>query len=314
MIAAAAHYLLALALAPLLAGVINRVKAKFAGRRGRPYLQLYYDLAKLLCKNAVYSTTTSFVFRLGPLVNLGAVMAALLFIPLGVTPALVHFTGDFLLAAYLLSMGRFAVILAALDTGSAFEGMGASREATFSAMAEPVLLVGLVPLGLTVRNFSLTHMLAPFTPQAWDAYWPVLVLLGTAFFIILLTENSRIPVDDPTTHLELTMIHEAMILDHGGVDLALIEYGSALKLWFFCAVVAGVAMPDITMFLPVAAFDSAAVGRAATLAFSLAGIFAVAALVGVTESVMARLRLFRVSQLLALAGALTALACIFSFR
>lgn len=314
MTAAAFHYLLALFLAPLLAGVINRVKAKFAGRRGKPYLQLYYDLAKLLRKNAVYSTTASAVIWLGPLVNLGAVMAALLFVPLGITPALAHFSGDFLLAAYLLSMGRFATILAALDTGSAFEGMGASREATFSALAEPMLLFGLVPLGLTVNSFSLTAILAPFTPQAWDTYWPVLILLGAAFFIILLTENSRIPVDDPTTHLELTMIHEAMILDHGGVDLALIEFASALKLWFFCAVVAGVSMPDITLFLPVAAFDSASSAQFATMAFSVAGIFIVAALVGVTESIMARLRLYRVSQLLALAGALAALACLFSFR
>ncbi|MCC8193966.1 MAG: NADH-quinone oxidoreductase subunit H [Deltaproteobacteria bacterium] len=310
-----AHYVLGLILAPLLAGVINRVKAKFAGRRGRPYLQLYYDLAKLLRKGAVYSTTSSTLFRLGPLVNLGAILAALLFVPLGGVPAMLHFSGDFLLAAYLLAMGRFAIILAALDTGSAFEGMGASREATYSALAEPVLLAAFIPLGMTVKTFSLSPMLAPFTPQAWEQYWPVLVLLGLAFFIVLLTENSRIPVDDPATHLELTMIHEVMILDHGGVDLALIEFAAALKLWFFCAVVAGVAMPDVTLFTAnISVWNEIFAGPIIPLLFSLGGIFTVAALVGVTESVMARLKLVKVPALLTLAGALAALACLFSLR
>lgn len=311
----AAHYLLGIMLAPLLPGLINRVKAKFAGRRGKPCLQLYYDLAKLLRKSAVYSTTTSPVFRLGPVVNLGAILAALLFVPLGSEPAPARFTGDFFLAAYLLALGRFAIILAAMDTGSAFEGMGASREATFSALAEPVLLIGCVPLGMTVKSFSLTPMLAPFTPATWEQYWPVLILLGAAFFIVLLTENSRIPVDDPNTHLELTMIHEVMVLDHGGVDLALIEFAAALKLWFFCAVVAGVIMPDISLFTagdPV--FGAILSGKGVALCCCLAGIFMTAALVGVIESIMARLRLIRVPQLLALAGALAALACLFSLR
>ena len=310
-----AHYLLGILLAPLLLGVINRVKAKFAGRRGRPYLQLYFDLAKLLRKNAVYSTTASRMIWLGPLVNLGAILAALLFVPLGNVPALMHFAGDFLLAAYLLAMGRFATILAALDTGSAFEGMGASREATYSAMAEPVLLAAFIPLGMTVKAFSLSPMLAPFTPEAWEQYWPVLILLGVAFFIVLLTENCRIPVDDPNTHLELTMIHEVMILDHGGVDLALIEFASALKLWFFCGVVTGAAMPDLTLFLANATIGGQPLsGSGITPLISLTGIFLVAVLVGVTESVMARLKLVKIPPLLTLAGALTALACLFSLR
>lgn len=310
-----AHYVLGILLAPLLLGIINRVKAKFAGRHGRPYFQLYYDLAKLLRKNAVYSTTTSPIFWIGPLVTLGSVLAALLFVPLGGAPSLVHFTGDFLLVAYLLAMGRFATMLAALDTGSAFEGMGASREAVYSALAEPVLLLAFVPLGMTVKTFSLSAMLTPFTPEAWDKYWPVLVLLGVALFIVLLTENCRIPVDDPGTHLELTMIHEVMILDHGGVDLAIIEFSSALKLWFFCAVVAGAALPDVTLFAagsPV--YGELFSGPAVELCLSLCGIFLVAALVGVTESVMARMKLLKLPALLTLAGALTALACLFCLR
>jgi formate hydrogenlyase subunit 4 len=310
-----AHYLLGIVLAPLLLGVINRVKAKFAGRRGRPYVQLYHDLAKLLQKGAVYSTTSSPIFWIGPLANLGAVLAALLFVPLGGAPAPAHFTGDFFLAAYLLAMGRFAAILAALDTGSAFEGMGASREAAYAALAEPVLLAAFIPLGMTVKTFSLSRMLAPFTPQAWEHYWPVLILLGAAFFIVLLTENCRIPVDDPNTHLELTMIHEAMILDHGGVDLALIEFASALKLWFFCAVVAGVALPDVTLFAAgVPLLGDILSGPFVSLFFSLLGIFTVAVLVGIAESTMARLKLVKIPALLTLAGALTALACLFSLR
>lgn len=309
-----AHYILGLLLAPLLSGVINRVKAKFAGRRGKPYLQLYYDLAKLARKSAVYSTTATAVVRLGPLVNLGAVMTALLFVPLGNAPALLHFSGDFFLAAYLLALGRFATILAALDTGSAFEGMGASREAAFSALAEPVLLVGLVPLGMTVQSFSLSAMLGPFTPNAWQQYWPVFILLGAAFFLILLTENSRIPVDDPNTHLELTMIHEAMILDHGGVDLAIIEFASALKLWFFCVLVAGVLAPDIAIRLEHPATRAVLATSGALLFYSVTSVFCVAILVGAAESVMARLKLTRVPQLLSLAGALAALACLFCLR
>ena len=309
-----AHYCLGILLAPLLLGIINRVKAKFAGRRGRPYFQLYYDLAKLLRKSAVYSETTSPVFRLGPLIGLGGVLAALLFVPLGGTPALAHFTGDFILAAYLLALGRFMTMLAALDTGSAFEGMGASREAVYSALAEPVLLLVFVPLGMTVKSFTLSSMLAPFTPYAWEHYWPVLVLVGTALFILLLTENCRIPVDDPNTHLELTMIHEVMILDHGGVDLAIIEFASALKLWFFCAVIVGSSFPDVTLFVAGTPAGEIFQGPLVSLLLALCGIFLIAVLVGVTESVMARLKLTKVPALLTLAGALTALACLFCLR
>ncbi len=308
-------YLFSLLLAPLLLGVINRVKAKFAGRRGRPYLQLYYDLAKLFYEDAVYSTTSTCFFWAGPLVGLAAVLAVLLFVPFGSGKPLLSFTGDFFLAAYLLALARFATILAALDTGSAFEGMGASREASYAALTEPVLLLGMIPLGMTVGAFSLSAMLVPFTPEAWDRDWPVLLLLGGSFFLVLLTENCRIPVDDPNTHLELTMIHEVMILDHGGVDLALIELAAALKLWFFCAIVAGTVMPDPLLFTGLREYlGGHPAAPLAYLAPQLAGIFIVAVGVGVTESVMARLRLLRVPQLLGLAGALSALACLLSLR
>jgi formate hydrogenlyase subunit 4 len=291
------HFLLALALAPLLPGVINRVKARFAGRRGRPLLQAYFDLHKLLRKDAVYSHTSSWVFRAGPLISLAAVFAALCFLPLAGRKALLSFSGDFFLAAHLLAMARFAAIAAALDTGSAFEGMGASREATFSAITEPVFLLGLMPLGGLAGSYSLSAMLSPFPEADWSHDWPVLLLLAASFFIILLAENNRIPVDDPNTHLELTMIHEAMTLDHGGVDLACIEYCSALKLWFFCSVIIDVLLPG---------FDAPWL----SLAAALGGVLVVAAAVGVVESCMARLRLVRVPQLLGLAGSFAVLACL----
>lgn len=284
-----------LLLAPLLMGVIARVKALFAGRRGAPLLQPYFDLAKLLRKGAVYSETATTVFRLGPAV--GAVCAAipLAFLPVAGAPPPFSFAGDAVLVLYVLAMGRFATILAALDVGSAFEGMGASREAAFSALAEPVLLIGLAALARIAGDFSLTALLGGSTAALWATRPEIPALLALAFFAVLLAENARIPVDDPNTHLELTMIHEVMALDHSGPDFGLIEYGAALKLWATGLLVIGL--------LPI---------RAANPALSLAaGVGAqmlLAIAVGVVESTLARLRLNRVPQLFVGAGALTALA------
>jgi len=286
--------LAALVLAPLLFAVINRVKAIFGGRRGKRLTQPYRDLYKLLRKGAVYSRTTTWVFKAGPVVSLAAILAALALVPLG-APGLPGFTGDFILAVYLLALARCAVVLAALDTGSSFEGMGASREAAYSALAEPALFLCFLVLAASTHTLSLAGMLrgAAFSPAA-----PELALAPITLFIVLLAENSRIPVDDPNTHLELTMIHEAMILDHSGPDLACIQYGAALKLWLFCAVLTGAALPRLS--------DDPWI----SFALAVAGVFACAALVGVVESVMARLRLPRVPKLLALACACAAIALI----
>ena len=283
--------LAALALAPLLFGIINKVKALFAGRQGPPVLQLYYDLLKLSRKGAVYSATTSWLFRAGPVVGVAAVTAALLLVPLGGTPAVFAFRGDFILALYLLGVARFFLVAAAMDTGSAFEGMGASREVFFSALAEPALFVVLAALAHGTQAGSLSDMLRRVTPDLWQADMPSLALLLIALVLVLLAENARIPVDDPNTHLELTMIHEVMVLDHGGPDFALVLYASALKLWLFAALVVGV--------LPIHGGPPAA-----GLAASLAAMAMVAALVGAVESAMARLRLARVPQLLLGAAAL----------
>jgi formate hydrogenlyase subunit 4 len=297
------HVVLALVLAPLLLGVINRVKAKFAGRRGQPLLQAYYDIAKLLRKGAVYSRTTTWVFRLGPIVSLAAVVASLLLLPLGAVVAVVAFPGDLLLWVYLLGLMRFVTVLAALDTGSAFEGMGASREVQFSLLAEPALLLGLVALaawsgGLSLSQLTGTHSTGWLTGTAGA----ITLLVSASWLAVLLTENARIPVDDPNTHLELTMIHEVMVLDHGGVDLGLIQYAAAVKLWVFAALLAGVLLPVRTAWPLV------------NLAGGVAGVLAVAMGVGVIESTMARLRLLRVPQMLVAAAVLAALAVVLVLR
>jgi formate hydrogenlyase subunit 4 len=295
------NILLALVLAPLMIGVINRVKAVFGGRRGQPLLQLYRDLFRLLRKGAVYSRTTTWVFRAGPMVGLAATIAALALLPCGSLPAFVAFPGDFILFAYLLGLARFMTVTAALDTGSAFEGMGASREVFFAMLAEPALLLGIAALAKLTGSLSLTTVFDGVGVAAWAAETPAMMLVAVAFFVVLLAENARIPVDDPNTHLELTMIHEVMVLDHSGPDFAFIQYGAALKLWAFGLVLTGM-LPLDTGWPFLDGF------------ISVLALFAVAAAVGVVESTMARLRLVRVPQLLLGAGAFALLALALVFR
>ena len=294
--------LLALVFAPLLLGIIHRTKAVVAGRVGQPLLQLYYDLWKLLQKGAVYSRTTTWVFRAGPVVGLGAVLVALALVPFGGIPALLAFPGDLVLFAYLLALVRFFTVIAALDTGSSFEGMGASREVTFSALAEPAVFLGLAAAARHTGTFSLSAMFAGITSESWAQAGPALVLLAAAFLMVFLTENARIPVDDPTTHLELTMIHEVMVLDHSGPDFAMILYGSALKLWLLGTLLVGILVPvrSGAMWCDTAA--------------AAAGMVGLAILTGLIESSMARLRLLHVPQLLVGASILSALALMLVLR
>jgi len=291
-----AHLALALLLSPLMVGVIQRTKALVAGRTGAPLLQPYHDLVKLLRKGAVYSRTTTWVFRAGPVVGLAAVLSALVLLPFGNAPALLAFEGDLILLVYLLGLMRFFTVVAALDTGSSFEGMGASREVQFAALAEPALFLGLVTMARQSGSLSLSGILATVSVDGWVHAGPALALVAVALLIVLLAENARIPFDDPATHLELTMIHEVMVLDHGGPDLAFILYGAALKLWVLGALLVG-------LVVPVRTGDPWADG-----AVALAGLFALAVGVGLIESSMARLRLLRVPQLLVGAVVLSAFA------
>lgn len=283
-------------LAPLFLGLIHRTKAFFAGRTGPPLVQLYYDVGKLLRKGAVVSRTTTWLFGLGPALGVAAPLAALTLLPQGGVAAAVAFPGDFVLLIYLLGTARFFTMAAALDTGSSFEGMGASREAAFSALAEPVLLLCLAAAARVSGHTSLNGIVGGLTEADWQRGAPVLVLVGAAFLAVLLAENARIPVDDPNTHLELTMIHEVMVLDHGGPDLALIVYGAALKLWLTGALLVG-------LLLPVRSGVAWLDGGAFLLAMAL-----LAVVIGVIESTIARLRMNRVPQFLVGAGAFAVVA------
>lgn len=297
------HVLIALAAAPLLVSVIHRTKAVFAGRRGQRWLQPYFDLWKLLHKSAVFSRTTTPVFAAGPILACSAAAVALLFIPIGGSPAMVSFPGDFLLVAYLLGLARFFTVSAALDTGSSFEGMGASREVFFSALAEPALLLAMATLVCFSHCLSLSEIyarlgLGAVGPQAV----PAMLLAAAALMVVFLAENARIPFDDPNTHLELTMIHEVMVLDHSGPDFALIQYGACLKMWILGSLLVGVVVP-IRSGIPVL-----------DLAAGVAAMILLAVVTGVVESVMARLRLVRVPQLLVAASILSTIALVLVTR
>jgi formate hydrogenlyase subunit 4 len=293
--------IVAVILAPMLLGIINRTKAMFAGRVGQPLLQPYFDLWKLLGKGAVYSRTTTWVFRAGPMIGLASMLVATTLLPFGSCPAPLGFPGDLILLAYLLGLARLFTVLAALDTGSPFEGMGASREMLFSALAEPALLLGLAAVARRTEVLSLSEMQLAITGSLWMKSGLTLILVAVALGVVLLTENSRIPIDDPNTHLELTMIHEVMVLDHSGPDFAFILYGAALKLWILGGLIIGVVVPLRTGLILT------------DLALALAAMLVLAIAVGVVESTMARLRLIRVPQLLVGAVTLSILALILEF-
>ncbi|MBN2809385.1 MAG: NADH-quinone oxidoreductase subunit H [Deltaproteobacteria bacterium] len=297
------HLLFLLLLPPLLMGIINKTKAGFAGRRGAPLLQRYYDILKLLRKGMVLSATTTWVFQAGPLITLIAVLLAGLLVPLGSSPALFSFTGDFLLFAYLFGLARFFTTSAALDTGSAFEGMGASREVTFAVLTEPAMFFAFLVLARLSASLSLAGMLhSRFVALDYPGSVAPMVMILLGLFIVFLAENSRIPVDDPTTHLELTMIHEVMVLDHSGPLLGVIEYASALKFFVLGSVLINIVMPLYTdrPWLNWLMFTSGMIG----LAF----------LVGTIESITGRLRLPRVPALLIVAVLLCSSAFVILLR
>jgi len=291
-----------LVVAPALPGIATRTKSLLTGRRGAPVLQLYADLAKLARKGVVYSRTTTLVFRAAPMVLAAGVLVAAFLLPLDGRAPILGFTGDLVAFAGLLALGRFALVLGGLDTGSSFEGMGTSREVTVAAFAEPALLLSLTVLVLVTGSLSLGGMLGTPLAAAWPAAAPSLALAGASLFMLLLAENARVPIDDPATHLELTMIHEVIILDHSGPDLALILYASAVKFALFGVLV-------VSVLVPRGLLDPWSAG-----AILLVGLGLIAALVGVIEAVMARLRMDRIPQFLVAAAALAAFGVILLLR
>jgi len=285
-----------LLISPLLHGVINRTKAIVAGRRGQPLLQAYFDIAKLLRRGTVLSSTTTPLFLAGPAVSIVVAIFASLMLPLAGARAPIAFPGDVIVFVYIFALARFFTTSAALDTGSPFEGMGAAREVTFASLAEPALLLGLLALARVSHSLSLSALLA-VDGHAWRSASATLVLIIASWFIVLLAENSRVPFDDPNTHLELTMIHEVMVLDHGGPAFGLIHYASAVKLFVFSALVAEVMVPR-TMW------------SGANAALVIAVVLLLGVLIGLVESGMARFRLVRVPQLLVTATLISAFAVV----
>jgi len=255
-------------------GIIGKVKAKTVGRKGPGYLQPVYDIVRLFRKGSVYSTTTSFIFKLSPLVYFAAVFTAMFFVPFFNQKGVFSFEGDFVLFAYLFALGRFMMIIAALDTGSGFEGMGANREALFSMIVEPAFFILMGSLALITDHISFYEL---FVNLHFGSNLSVLAtLIGTYLLIqIAMVENSRVPVDDPKTHLELTMIHEVMVLDYSGFDLALIQLANLLKFSTYGALIANFVLPiTLPFYLQVMGF----------LAIEI--VFAV--IVGLLESFRAR--------------------------
>jgi formate hydrogenlyase subunit 4 len=280
------HLLLLFGLSPLLPGVIGKTKALFAGRTGPPFLQSYYDLWKLFGKGLVISRTTTWVFRAGPVLSLAVPVLAALLVPFGAIGAPLSFTGDLIFFVYLFGLSRFFTAAAALDTGSSFEGMGAAREVTFSCLAEPTVFFCFIVLARLSGSLSLDAMFGQALNAGWQSAGPSLILVLACLFVVVLVENCRIPFDDPNTHLELTMIHEVMVLDHSGPDFGMILYGAAMKLFVLGALVVRLVFPGATGNVLLD-----------TLLFC-GGMLLLAVVIGVVESTMARLRLLRVPQLL----------------
>jgi len=281
-----------LALAPLLRGGTRKMKAAFQGRLGSPLLQGYYDLAKLLRKEPVRSDVSSWVFVAGPRVYFATAVAATSLVPVLVAGAPLEQAGGIIVLVGLLALGRFVLAAAALDSGSPFGGMGSSREMTVAALAEPALILSLFTVALWGGSLNLGDLVRTASQRGLSAH-PSDLLAAAALFIVLIAEAGRVPVDNPATHLELTMIHEAMVLEYSGVDLALVEWAAALKELLFVTVL-------VNLFLPVGlAMGASAAEVAVAAALYLAKVFLLAVAVTVVEVTNAKLRLFRVPELMA---------------
>jgi formate hydrogenlyase subunit 4 len=281
-----------LALAPMLRGGIKKMKAAFQSRQGPPLLQGYYDLAKLLRKEPVRSEVASWVFVAGPRVYFATAVAATALVPVAIASAPLEEAGGILVLVGLLALGRFALATAALDTGSPFGGMGSSREMTVAALAEPSLMLGLFTVALWGGSLNLGELVRTTAQRGLSAH-PSSLLAAAALFIVLIAEAGRVPVDNPATHLELTMIHEAMLLEYSGVDLALVEWASALKELLFMTVL-------VNLFLPLGlAMGTSVAALAIAGGFYVAKIFLLAVAVTVVEVTNAKLRFFRVPELMA---------------
>jgi formate hydrogenlyase subunit 4 len=295
-----------LAAAPLLRTVIRKMKARLQNRQGPPFLQGYRDLAKLLRKQSLRPEPSSWLYVLGPRLYFASAVAATALVPVLVAAAPLESAGGILLLVGTLALGRFALATAALDTGSPFGGMGASRDMTIAALAEPALMLGLFASALAAGSMNL-GVLVRSVLQEGISFHPGAGLAFAGLFIIVIAETGRIPVDNPATHLELTMIHEAMVLEYAGPDLALVEWASALKELIYLTLL-------VDLFAPAGiATGVGPVSLLIALAAWSVKIGLLALAVTITESTNAKLRLFRVPELVSLSLGLAFLALAIRF-
>lgn len=291
---AMAHVVIVLAAPILLVGLVNRTKSWWGGRRGPRLLQSLWDLLRLLHKRPVVSTVATPLFRAGAWVVLAASLLAAQIAPLLGPLAPLQFDHDFIVFAYVLGLARLFLMLSAMDVGSSFEGMGAAREASFTAFVEPALFLLIGTAALATGQTSFAGAIGHW--QGTPAYPWLVVPAVAVLFVLLQAEAARVPVDDPLTHLELTMIHEVMVLDHSGPELAAMQYAAAVKLTIYAGLIAALLNPFDPLADPLAAVGA-----------SLAIMAAVAVAVGCVESLVARLRMRHVPRYLMLASELAAL-------
>ena len=289
-------------LSPLVKGFINKMEARLQCRRGPSLFQPYYNLVKLLQKDAVVSETASWIFRATPYVTFVSILLIALLVPVLSSHVPLNFIGDIILIIYLFALGRFFLALSSLDTGSAFGGMGSSREMTISSMAEPAMMLSIFTVSLTVGSTNLSNITG--TLLNYKSLNPSLLLAFAAFVIVIIAETGRIPVDNPFTHLELTMIHEGMILEFSGRYLALIEWASSMKLLLLLTIL-------VNTFLPwgiATGFTFPGLIISFALYLVKIGFFAFA--IVILESSLAKVRLFRIPNLLGTSFILSLLAII----
>jgi formate hydrogenlyase subunit 4 len=299
--------ILLLLLAPLLSGCIKNWKAKLQNRRGARLWQPYADLLKFFRKDLVISEHASGIFSLAPYVVFITALVAGLLVPMVTVQAPMSLFGDVLALAGLLALGRFFLALGGLDPGSAFGGMGSSREMTIAAVAEPAMMLAIFTVAITAGSTDISHIIQTAQNPGWKVLNPTHVMAFAALFIVLLAETGRIPVDNPATHLELTMIHEAMLLEYSGRHLALMEWGASIKQLVLMTLL-------VNIFFPIGIATSAtpvALGLGALV--YAAKLILIAAAVVVVETTNAKLRLFRVPDLLSAAFVLGALALLSTF-
>ena len=262
-------------------GIVNKTKAVWAGRKGAPVWQPFSTFFKLLRKGEVQSRSTGFIFSIAPSVAIAAIFCAGLFVPFGYYRSILSFQGDFILFAYLLSLAKAVMVLGAMDTASSFEGMGASREMSFTVFLEPAMFLVVASLSYLGGLRSLSQLVALHTISVFDE-WSVIIAILTAFalFIMLLVEGARVPFDDPNTHLELTMVHEVMVLDNSGINLAFIHYAAALKMLIYASLISYFLIPW---------------GQSGLIVTSLylGIVIGLAILTGLVESFLARFRMNR---------------------